>query len=294
MRNSVSLLRALRFPLRNPLRFVLLAGVHFVTWSILRAGLDYSNKYPERLESTTVVILTVVLPILYSVWLHRRAIASLRRLFSGGSTLPPLSISDFVPVRIRSVFSTPCMFLFVAIYMLVIQALRIDLWAHVKAIDAAEVFEAIHLLVRFAVIFVALTSLTVIYIVGLARYATEGEGRKAAHRIAGEFGLPKNRCRSSQYVLLQLLMLGGAVYLLELGVLLGDAVGPLIRSLALEGGMAWQTFCMFAFACGFVLFWNASLHLLAQYARAIGIRSDDHGSTKEKGKRDSTRESAGA
>lgn len=290
----MSLLQALAFPLRNPLRFVLLAGVHFLTWSILRAGLDYSNRYPERLESTTAVILIVVLPILYSIWLHRRAIASLRRLFSGGRTLPPLSISDFLPLRIRSVFSTPCMFLFVAIYMLVIQALRIDLWAHVTAIDAAEVFEAIHLLVRFAVIFVALTSLTVIFIVGLARYATEGASRQAAHLIADEFGLPNNRRKSSQYLLIQLLMLGGAMYLLELGVLLGDAVGPQIQSLAQEGGMAWQTFCMFAIACGFVLFWNASLHLLAQYARAIGIRSDDQGSTKEKGKRDFTRESAGA
>ncbi|MCY4063383.1 MAG: hypothetical protein OXG53_13515 [Chloroflexi bacterium] len=290
----MSLLQALAFPLRNPLRFVLLAGVHYLTWSILRAGLDYSNRYPGRLESTTVVILIVVLPILYSIWLHRRAIASLRRLFSGGRTLPPLSISDFVPLRIRSVFSTSLMFIFVAIYVLVIQALRFDLQAHLVAIDAVEVFEAVHLLARFGVTFVALTLLTVLFIVGLARYATEGASRKVAHLIAEELGLPNNRCRSSQYVLIQLLMLGGAMYLLELGVLLDDAVGPLIQSLSLDGGMAWQTFCMFAFACGFVLFWNASLHLLAQYAAAIGIRHDGHEPTKEKGKRDFTRESAGA
>lgn len=290
----MSLLQALAFPLRNPLRFVLLAVVHCLTWSILLAGLDYLNRYPGRPERTTVVILIVVLPILYSIWLHRRAIASLRRLFSDGRTLPPMSISDFVPLRIRSVFSTPFMFFYVAIYMLVIQALRYDLRAHLAAIDAVSAFEAVHLLARFGVTFVALTLLTVIYIVGLARYATDGEGRKAAHLIAYELGLPKNRRRSCQYLLLQLLMLGAAVYLLELGILLADAVRPPIQSFAKEGGMAWQTLCMFAFACGLVLFWNASLHLLAQYAAAIGIHPDDQGPTKAKGKREFTRESAGA
>ena len=178
--------------------------------------------------------------------------------------------------------------------MLVIHELRSDLWAHIVSIDATEVVEAVHLLARFAIIFVALTLLTMIYVVGLARYATEGEGRKAANRIADELGLSKNRRRSCQYLLLQLLLLSGAVYLLELGVLHAESIRPLLQSLALEGGMAWQTFCMFAFACGFVLVWNASLHLLAQYARAIGIRPDDHGPTKAKGKRDFTQESAEA
>ena len=126
--------------------------------------------------------------------------------------MPPLSISDFVALEKPLSLFNAFMFLFVAIYMLVILALRYDLWAHLVAIDAAEVVEVVHLLVRLGIIFVTLTFLTVIYIVGLARYATEGEGRKAAHLIAYELGLPKNRRRSCQYVLLQLLMLGGAVY----------------------------------------------------------------------------------
>jgi len=186
------------------------------------------------------------------------------------------------------------MFFFVAIYMLVIQALRSDLWAHIVSIDATEVVEAVHLLARFAIIFVALTLFTVLYIIGLSRYSTEGEGRKAANRIADELGLLKNRQMSFQYLLLQFLLIGGAVYLLELGVLFAESIRPLLQSFALEGGVAWQTFCMFALACGFVLVWNASLHLLAQYASAVGLRCGSYGPEKSKGKRDSTLESAGA
>lgn len=290
----MSLLRALVFPLRNPSLFFLIVLVHCLMWSIVSAGLEYSDRYSGRLEATTAFIQSIVVLVLYSIWLQRRAIVSLRRLSSRRRSLPPLRISDFLSLRIRSVFSTLFMFPFVAIYMLVILALRYDLWAHLVAIDAVEVVEVVHLLVRLGIIFVTLTFLTVIYIVGLARYATEGEDRKAAHQIAEELGLPKNRRRSCQYVLLQLLMLGGAVYLLELGILLGDAIEPIIQSSPLEGGMAWQTFCTFALACGFVIVWNASLHLLAQYAAAIGIRPDGHGPTKAKGKRDFTRESAGA
>ena len=284
----MSLLQALLFPLRNPAVFLLVVLVHCIAWSMVVAGLNYSARSAGSLEATTVFVQCIAVPILYSIWLQRRAIASLRRLFAGGHSLPRLKISDFLPLRLRTLFSTLFMFSYLAICILVMQRLRADLWADLIAIDAFGVVEAVHMLARFAVILVALTLLTVLYIVGLSRYATEGEGRNAANRIADELGLLKNRRRSCHYLLVQLILLSGAAYLLELGIRLADATRPPIQSFAVEGGMAWQTFGMFAFACGLVLVWNASLHLLAQYARSIGIRRDDQGSTKAKGKRDFT------
>ncbi len=177
-------------------------------------------------------------------------------------------------------FSTLFMFSFVATFVLVIQGLRFDMWAHIVAIDATDVVEAVHLLVRFAIICVALTLLTVIYIVGLARYATEGDERKAAQLIAEKLLLLKKSRSSVQYLLLQLLLLSGAVYLLELGITLAISIRPPSLGYVTDAGMAWRTFGMFVFASGFVLVWNASLHLLAQYARAIGIYSDDMGKAK--------------
>ena len=192
----MSLRSALAFPLRNLALFVLVVLLHCLIWSIVIAGFKDSYRNSGRLEVTTVFVQSIVVLVIYSIWLQRRAIATLRRLLSGGRTLPRLSVSDLLPLRIGSVFSTLFMFVFVVMYMLVIVALPSDLWAHIVAIEVFDFVEAVHLLARLAVTFIALTFLTVIYIVGLARYATEGEGRNAANRITDEFGLLMHRRRS--------------------------------------------------------------------------------------------------
>ena len=69
---------------------------------MLFAGLEYSEQIPqERLESTTTVIhdrpLACSIRDLASV--SRRNRVALRSLFSGGKSLPPLSVSDFLPIQ---------------------------------------------------------------------------------------------------------------------------------------------------------------------------------------------------
>lgn len=285
----MSLLQALLFPLRNPIRYAFVVGIHCLAWSMVVGGLEYLVLSAGSLDATSVLVQCIAAPIMYAIWLQRRAIATLRRVIAGRRSLPPLKISDFLPLRLRTVFSTLFIFSFVAIFVLVIQGLRFDMWAHIVAFDATYAFEAVHLLARFAIICVALTLLTVIYIVGLARYATEGDGRQAGQLIADKLLLFNESRIGLQYLLLQLLLLSGAVYLLELGIALAISIRLPGLGYATDAGMAWRTFSMFVFASGFVLVWNASLHLLAQYARAIGINSDDMG----KAKREFTRESAG-
>ena len=289
----MSLLQALAFPLRNPFLYASIVGIHCLAWSMVVGGLEYSVRSAGSLEAITGLVPCIAAPILYGTWLQRRAIATLRSMIAGRRSLPRMRISDFLPLRLRTLFSTLFMFTFVAIFALVIQALRFDIWAHIVAIDTTDVVEAVHLLARFAITCVALTLLTVICIFGLSRYATEGDGRKAAQRIADKLLLLKASRSSVQYLLLQLLLLSGAVYLLELGIAFASSIRPTGLGYATDAVMAWRTLGMFAFACGFVLVWNASLHLLAQFARAIGITTDDLGLEKAKGKRGFTRESAG-
>ena len=290
----MSLLQALLFPLRNPIRYVLEVGIHCLAWSMAVAGLEYSIRSAGSLEAIAGLFPCIAAPILYGTWLRRRAIATLRSMIAGRPSLPRMRISDFLPIRLRTLFSTLFMFTFAAIFVLVIQGLRFDIWAHIVAFDATNVFEAVHLLARLAISCIALTLLTVIYIVGLARYTTEGDGRTAAQLIADKLLLLNESRIGLQYLLMQLLLLSAAMYLLELGVELAYSIRPPGLGYATDAAMAWRTFGMFGFAGGFALVWNASLHLLAQFARAIGITRDDLGLEKAKVKRDFTRESAGA
>ncbi len=131
-----------------------------------------------------------------------------------------------------------------------------------------------------------------IYVIGLARYSSEGTGRTNANIVTNELVLFKNKRVSIQYLVLQFLLLSGAVYLMEIAIGIGHADRSPSVSFAPEGPMTWRTFGLFVYACGFVLVWNASLHLLAQYAKAIGICGDGDKLKNCKDKNVFTQESA--
>lgn len=280
----MSLLQALRFPLRSPVRFVLLAGVHCLMWSTALYGISYSESFSGRAEATAVFFIGLIVLIFNWMWFHRHSIASLRRLFDGGGSPLLVRASDFLPLRLRSVVSTSVMISFVAMFAFVIQELRTEMWAYLIAQRGTEISETVSLLARYAVFIFVLALLTLLYVIGLARFATEGKGRTKANIVTNELVLFKNKRASFQYLVLQFLLLSGAVYVMELAIRLGNAVRPPSVRIATEGQIAWQTFGLFVYACGFVVVWNASLHLLAQYASEIGIRGDHY--DPEKGKVD--------
>jgi len=280
----MSLKTALAFPLRNPLRFVLLAGVHCLMLSIPLSGIVYSEWYDGLPSADNAFALSMILLIFYGIWLHTRALASLRRLFAGGQSLPRLNAVDFLPTGVRSVISSLIILVYVGMFPIMIdQLFRLARLSR----STSEWIDQAEMATRLQTNAVAATIGTVVILVnllGVARYAALGGERVTVALNVQVSHMRNNRRAAFQYLLRQLILLVAAVLFIRFGNVLGGEIRPAGLGYQPEDmrAMAWQTLAVFVYSCGFVLVWNASLHLLAQYARAIGIRPDNYGMEKDK------------
>ena len=281
----MSLLQALAFPLRKPLRFVLLAGVHCLMLSIPLFGIVYAERYEGLTRADNTFVLSMILLIFYGIWVHSRALASLRRLFAGGQSLPQLCVSDFMPTGLRSVVSSFIILVYVGIFPIMTNELyRLARWSHApyEWMDRAEMENRLQLNALAAAIG---TVVMLVNLFGVARYAAMG-GERATLALRSQVShIRINRKAAFQFLLRQLVLLVAAALLIRLGSVLDGEIRPAglwDNPPGHLGQLAWSTLGVFVYSCGFVLFWNASLHLLAQYASAVGIRRDNYEMEKEK------------
>lgn len=287
----MSLLQALAFPLRNPARFVLLAGVHCLMLSIPISGIVYSEWYDGLPSAERVFALSMILLICYGIWIHTRAVLSLQRLFTGGQTLPPLRVSDFLPRGLRSILSSLISLTYVVMFPIMTHELYyLARWTRspFEWMDQAELVSELQINVVAATIG---TVAILVNLIGVARYAAVGGDRVTAALKAQVSHICRSRRATLQFLLRQLALLAAAALLIRLGSVLGDYIRPYeLRDYHPENMLvlAWNTLRLFVYSCGFVLVWNASLHLLAQYTKAIGICGDGYKLKMGKNKNDFT------
>ena len=125
---------------------------------------------------------------------------------------------------------------------------------------------------------------SLLHLTGIARYATEGGGRVRAAFRANALILLNNNRTTVQYLLLQFILLGIAGAVIVLGTELGYEIQPRGLGYPLEDtrATAWRALGIFLYLCAWSHFWCASLHLLAQFATEIGLRSDNYDPDKSK------------
>ena len=265
--------------------------------SIPLYGIGYAERYEGLPRADNTFVLSMILLVFYGIWVHSRALASLRRMFTGGQSLPPLSAADFLPTGLRSVVSSVIILVYVGMFPIMIDELyHLARWSRspLEWMDHAEIVSQLESNAMAATIG---TVVMLVNLFGLARYAAMGGEQFTVALKAQVLHIRRQPRAAFQYLLRQLALLVAAAVLIKFGSVLGGDIRPAGlwgNPPGHLGELAWSTLGVFVHSCGFVLFWNASLHLLAQYARAIGIRPDDQGSPKAKGKRDFIRESAGA
>jgi len=296
LRDTVSLPQALCFPLRNPLRLASLALVQSLFLWLLFAGIDYFEWHLNGKWAVPIVLIVLAGMFLNPIWLFGHAVATLHRVITGRQSLTPLSVSHMAPKGIRPVLSSLILFAYYVYFAALIMGMPYVVHLYRVELSLIGLVKIVCVLASYGVVVAVLALLTQLYFIGVARYAVEGGGGAIAAFKANQLLPSRFPAETARHLILQLLLLGAAGLVMHLGTEAVHEMRPRGLGYPLEDwrATAWTAVGIFLFLCGYMTFWNASLHLLAQYAAAIGIRHDGHEPTKEKGKRGFTRESAGA
>ena len=265
--------RALQFPLRKPLRLVSLALVQSLfLWELLGA-IDKGDRFPSNLESIAIITIFFACPIINALWLHGYAVASLRHVFAGQGSLPRLRTAHVLPQGIGPFLSSLITFFYFLIFGAGILGLPSVLRPYLFAPDGIAFGEAINQLTTDAPAVVLFILITLIYFIGIARYAAVGGGRTLAALKTNVCLLLTNRSATIRYLLQTFLLLGIAALVLNVGSHLGHAIAPRGLGVPFDDmrATAWSALAIFVYLCGFMIFWQASLYLLADYAVTAGI-----------------------
>lgn len=265
----MSLLNALRFPLRRPLRLASLALVQSLFLWLIIAAIDAGDGYPNDVEAIVILTLFFGSSLLNTFWLRSSSVASLQRVIAGQNSLAPLNLSHFRPGGIGPAITSLVLMvyfvLFLALAAAPTQALGIISSLGFKSPDETLSLIASHVLV---IGLGALVSL--MFFVSLARYAAAIAGMVID--TAGLFRPFEKLAATSRYLARQFLMLGIAAIAFNLGwqlvhVITPSGLGPtFVDPLA----TSWWVFAVFA-GCAIVqYFWQASLYLLAEYVSETG------------------------
>ena len=255
---------------------------------LLFSSVDYLD-WRSNGQWTSLVWLAILFGfVLNPIWLYGYTVATLRTAIASRRSLPPLSVSHLVPKGIRPTLSSVILFAYFVYFAALIMGLPYVVRLYQVEFNLVALVKTFALLASQGAIVALCALLTLIYFVGVARYAAVGGGQAIAAFKANQLLPSRYTAETAKYLLLQILLLGAAALLINLGTEAVHEIRPRGLGYASEDwrAMAWSALGTFLFLCGYLTFWNASLHLLAQYAAAIGIRPDDHGPTKAKGKRE--------
>ena len=269
----MSLLKALRFPLRKPMRFLSFAILHtFVFW-LFSEPMIYDERYDGSVPLILLLLLSLMWIVVNAILLHGALVESIRRITSGQDSLPKLSLSLLKIGGIRPFLTSLVLFVYFIAFAYGMQILPFVLDSYHFAPDGVSFGEALErfALDTIAIVLATLTSL--VYFTGLARFALEGRGSIRAAIEANLSLLLKNKLTAIRYVLFQLLMLGFAALVLHVGAEIDYQIRPRELGQYPEDMriMPWMAFSMLLALCGYLYFWNASVHLLAQFAAEIGL-----------------------
>jgi len=292
----MSLLQAMLFALRKPLRLASLALVQSLFLWLLFSGVDYLDWYSNR-QWTPLVWLAILFGfVLNPIWLYGYTVATLKTAMAGRRGLPQLSVSHFAPQGIRPTLSSVTLFAYYVYFAALIMGLPYVVELYHFELSLVGLIKAFALLASQGVMVALCALLTLIYFIGVARYAAVGGGGAMGAFKANQLLPSRYTAETFKHLLSQILLLGIAALLIHLGYESIHEIRPRGLGYASEDwrAMAWSALGIFLYLYGYLMFWNASLHLLAQYARATGISGISDDSQESKSKRGFTQKSAGA
>lgn len=269
----MNLLKAARYPFRSPLRLFSIALTQSIFLWLLPSILELSEQYPFDWGALAVASTGFLILFVNAIWLHNTVTVSLRRLYSGQSSMPSLNRAHFYVHSFRTSVSSLILFVYLVLFVASTQILPLllrqyeFLWSERQAIGV---------LARDALVMVLVAAITLIYVIGLARHATQGRSGFFAALKANVGLLLNNKRTTLTYVLLQLALLCIAAIVHYAGAEIGYEMRPRGLGSNFDDArtLAWDAFSVLISFCGYLYFWFASVHLLAQYAMKVGLAPD--------------------
>lgn len=262
----MKILRALRFPLRRPLRLAALALAQSLFLWLLITAVDVSGRWPNDLESIAILALFFGAPLCNAFWLFGSSVASLRRALAGQTSLAAQRASHFKPRGIGPAIASLVLIVYFALFLALagisFQVSNIAWRLRVITPDEAPSVIASHVLI------IGLgTLVSLIFFVSLACHAAADVGLHIGGSAPELFHPRKNLAATIRYLLRQFLLLGIAAIAFNLGLKLVDAITPSDLGVPLVDPLSttWWVFVTLVSCAVAHYFWHASLYLLADY-----------------------------
>jgi len=272
------LLKALCFPLRKPSRLLSLALMQSVLLWLLFSVIDLSEDHPFDWGALVVTLLLVLVLFVNVNWMHNYLASSLRCTYSGRMSLPRLAFCHFHVIGFRPAVSSVVLSVYFLLFLAVTQMLPFPLQDYHFAPGGMSLGEALNRLAADVIAVLLVVSITLIYFVGLARFAAEGRSPAFAALKANLRMLLNNKRATLRRVLRQLVIMGIAALVFYFGAEVVYEIWPSGLDDPTEGLHAAITMAvaLFVALCVLLYFWYASAHLVAQYAIKIGLAPPQH------------------
>ncbi len=270
----MSLLNALRFPLRRPLRLASLALAQSLFLWLIIAAFDAAYRPYARsgnLEYIVILFLVFGSALFHTFWLRSSSVASLQRVIAGQNSLAPLNLSHFRPGGIGPAITSLVLMVYFVLF-LALAAAPTQAPGIVSSLGFMSPDEALSLIASHVLVIGLGALVTLIFFVSLALYAAADAGLTIDARSARLFDPRGNLTATIRYLLRQFLLLGITAIAFNLGWQLVHAITPSGLGLTFVDPLAtsWWVFAVFASCSVLQYFWHASLYLLADYVSETG------------------------
>ena len=204
----MNILEALRFPLRKPSRLLSFAFLHTIVFWIFVDPMVYDERYPGSVSGVLLFSLFLIWILVNAICLHTALVESIRRLSSGQNSLPRLSLTLLKIGGIRPFVSSVILFVYFIVFASGMVILPFMLRSYSSAPDGVTFVEALNRFALGASVLILATMFSLVYVVGIARYAVAGRGSVQDAFKANVSLLLNNKLASCRYVLLQLVIIG--------------------------------------------------------------------------------------
>lgn len=262
----MKILRALRFPLRRPLRLVALALAQSLFLWLMIAAFEATYSRPNDFEGIVILLLFFGSLLCSAFWLHGSNVASLQRALAGHNALAPQRASHFKPRGVGPVVTSLVLIAYFVLF-LALAGMPTHVLRMVSSLGVMMPNEALNLIALHALVIGPGMLVSLVFFVSLTCHAAEDVGLHIETRRAGLFHPRKNLAATVRYLIWQFLLLGIAAIAFNLGLELVSAITPRDMGVILDDPNAttWWFIVIFAGSAVVHIFWYASLYLLADY-----------------------------
>ena len=269
----MSLLEALRFPLGKPARLLSFALVHTIVFLLFVEPMVYDERYPGSVPGVLLVSLFLIWLVFNAILLHGALVESFRRVTSGRPSLPRMSLSLLRFGGFRAFFAAVILFVYFIAFIVIMKTRPSALYAYVLTAEGLVLGEALYRLAQDVLNLLLAAIVSLMYFIGLARYALHCRLGLLAALKANLQLLLSNKRATIELAALQLVIMGIAALVFYLGDHIGYELKPPGLGYYPEDMRAlyWSAVSMLAAMCGYLYFWYASAHLLAQFAMQVGL-----------------------